>query len=614
MSSLRRPFRLNVGFIIHQEVGSTYEFPFKVERALLGVDLELRALTGTITVSRTPQGLLMMGDFAAETTADCARCLRQFNQPLTWTFTELYAFTEKSVSDSGLLVPEDAQIDLQPLMRDYALLEIPITPICRRGCRGLCPVCGQDLNTHDCGHRPDASSSEFAALKDFLKQKPPMQGAAQRGVLPGTAMDHTQEMPPNRQFILKIAGAALAAAVLAVAFYLRAIYNLTHIDFGNTNFVFFWLAGRMSLMGENPYNTIQWLAAHDAYGVAWRPNAIFPYPLPLAYFMAPLGLLSLAAAYFTWQILSQVIIALTVWSLLRRWSDSRFTRLLIPLTFSLLFFGPVYLTLQIGALGAFTLVVLLAAMSAMEHQRSLLAGLLLSLTILKPSQAAPILALAGIWLLSRRDWKAIQGGLLGSLALVILGLLRDPLWISKFGGASQVVLDRTLGIQSNTFGFAYLACQRNLVCMWIVGGAASVLALGLGGFYLWRNRGWLTPWEAFNIIIPVSFVTSVYLWSYDQAPYVIPIVWIAASLVKRTKIYAWAFIFLILLVAVSFGAVIVQANTRQDFTSILTTALVLGLSLLLSRAERDLPAALRAGAISHASLGSRRPPDLGGKS
>ena len=133
-----------------------------------GPDLELRELAGVTKVGRTTQGLLFTASFTAQTTVDCVRCLQPCDLNLRWTFTELYAFREKSVSESELIVPEDAQIDLQPLIREYALLEIPISPICRQDCRGLCPVCGQDLNVRDCGHRPLADVSPFSALKRLL--------------------------------------------------------------------------------------------------------------------------------------------------------------------------------------------------------------------------------------------------------------------------------------------------------------------------------------------------------------------------------------------------------------------------------------------------------------
>jgi uncharacterized protein len=168
MPSPRKPFRLNVGFIIHEEVGYSHDFPFDFDKITIGDDLELRLFKGNASIGRTPQGLLLQGEFNARTALECVRCLNEFDQPLAWTLTELYAFDKRSVTDSGLILPEDAHIDLTPLIRDYAFLEMPISPICRPDCKGLCPVCGENLNERDCGHHPEGSNSPFAVLKDLL--------------------------------------------------------------------------------------------------------------------------------------------------------------------------------------------------------------------------------------------------------------------------------------------------------------------------------------------------------------------------------------------------------------------------------------------------------------
>jgi len=168
MANPRKPFRFNVGFIISEEVGYTHLFPFDFDTIQLGDDLELQDFQGTAQVSRTPQGLLVQGGFSGRTTIECVRCLTDFSQPLQWDLTELYAFTKKSVTDSGLLIPEDAHLDLEPLLREYALLEVPIKPLCREDCKGLCPVCGENLNERDCGHRPEEDTSPFADLKNLL--------------------------------------------------------------------------------------------------------------------------------------------------------------------------------------------------------------------------------------------------------------------------------------------------------------------------------------------------------------------------------------------------------------------------------------------------------------
>ena len=145
MSNPRKPFRINVGFIIHEEVGYSHEIPFDLEKVKLD-DLELQNLTGSVTIDRTPQGLFVQGKFSADTILECVRCLKEFCYPLHWEFSELYAFTPKDVSESGLVLPEDAHIDLAPLLREYALLEVPINPLHDPVCKGLCIECGQDLN------------------------------------------------------------------------------------------------------------------------------------------------------------------------------------------------------------------------------------------------------------------------------------------------------------------------------------------------------------------------------------------------------------------------------------------------------------------------------------
>jgi len=167
MPNPRKPFRINVGFIIHEEVGYSHEIPFELDKVRLD-DLELQNLQGSVDIGRTPQGFVVRGEFSSSTNLECVRCLREFTYPLNWEITELYAFSKKSVSESGLLLPDDAHIDLAPLLREYALLEIPISPLHRPDCKGLCPECGQDLNIRDCGHRPQEDESPFAKLKDLL--------------------------------------------------------------------------------------------------------------------------------------------------------------------------------------------------------------------------------------------------------------------------------------------------------------------------------------------------------------------------------------------------------------------------------------------------------------
>lgn len=152
MSQPPHLLRLNVGFIANQPIGYNRDFDFDCPTLTLNPDFSLVQFHGTANISRTPQGLLVQADFTADTPVECVRCLETFDQALQTHFDDLYAFNINQASESGLLYPEDGNIDLEPLVRDYLILEIPIGPICQPACKGLCAECGANLNRATCEH------------------------------------------------------------------------------------------------------------------------------------------------------------------------------------------------------------------------------------------------------------------------------------------------------------------------------------------------------------------------------------------------------------------------------------------------------------------------------
>jgi uncharacterized protein len=168
MANPRKPFRINVGFIVHEEIGYSHSFPLEYEKAVFGDDLTLDNFNAMIIIDRAQQGLIVQGEFSGDTTLECVRCLKLYTQHLHGEWTELYAFNEKSISESGLLMPEDGHLDFTPVLREYALLEVPIKALCKPDCKGLCMECGQDLNEKDCGHSQDEDDSPFSVLKKLL--------------------------------------------------------------------------------------------------------------------------------------------------------------------------------------------------------------------------------------------------------------------------------------------------------------------------------------------------------------------------------------------------------------------------------------------------------------
>ncbi|MFM8423702.1 MAG: glycosyltransferase family 87 protein, partial [Chloroflexota bacterium] len=372
----------------------------------------------------------------------------------------------------------------------------------------------------------------------------------------------------------KLVNLFLTLLALGILIFARVQVSLG-FDVPNSNFSFFWLAGRMILDGQNPYDETQYLAGHDANSMDWRPNNIFPYPLPLTLFCIPLGFFSMQTAYVIWQVVTLLLIALTIYILLRHWQDKSHHNMLVPIFFFLLFWGPLYLTTHAGTFSIFSLLVLLGAILLLEKDKSLLAGIVLALTMLKPPQGLTILLLAGVWFLARRDWKAIIGVGIGGLVILIVGLIQDPQWIQKFLGAGDAVMARTLGVHSNVWAFAYLACDGASPCSTLLGGTLSLSLLGGASLLLWRNQAKWSAWEAMNVIIPVAFMSTIYLWAYDQLPYILPIVWIVGTLTQKQRNIILAFIFLILLDLISIFAIVQQALTDKDLWSLGTTLLVM---------------------------------------
>ncbi len=167
MSDTHSLLRLNVGFIVHQGIGYYRDFDFNLPQVTIEPDLSLTALTGVVRVSRTPQGLLLEAKLQANTPAECVRCLEMFTLPLQTDFSELYAFDKRSVTDSGLILPENGYINLAPLLRDFMILEIPIRPLCQPDCKGLCPECGTNLNLSSCEHLLSNGSGHFDSLQSL---------------------------------------------------------------------------------------------------------------------------------------------------------------------------------------------------------------------------------------------------------------------------------------------------------------------------------------------------------------------------------------------------------------------------------------------------------------
>jgi uncharacterized protein len=165
----RHPLRLNVGFLLHQGVGTNRSFDFDHPSVHIG-ELNVADLRGSIRFSRTAQGLYAQGNLKAETQVECVRCLEMFSQGLTIRIDDLFVYPPGQSADPLLSIPETGILDLNPLAREYLVLDVPLRPVCRPDCKGLCPECGNNLNLAPCNHPTAEVDPRLSDLKSLLPQ------------------------------------------------------------------------------------------------------------------------------------------------------------------------------------------------------------------------------------------------------------------------------------------------------------------------------------------------------------------------------------------------------------------------------------------------------------
>lgn len=110
-------------------------------------------------------------DLRCDCTLNCSRCLVPFQYPLTiQSVARQYIYdlpTEELPSDEEVFyIKKGASvIDIKPFIREEIVLHFPDFPVCSAGCKGLCSICGTNLNLSQCACRKGSSNNPFSGLK-----------------------------------------------------------------------------------------------------------------------------------------------------------------------------------------------------------------------------------------------------------------------------------------------------------------------------------------------------------------------------------------------------------------------------------------------------------------
>lgn len=163
-----RVLKLNVGFLLSLGPGNIRDVPFEIEDPVqIADDLVANAITGSLRLSRTKEGLLVQTHLIVTVDRECARCLTGFEQSIPVSVEELYAYPTP-LPETEFFIGQDGKLDLAPLLRAEILIALSHREYCREDCKGLCPVCGINRNEASCTCEADLIDPRMAVLKQLL--------------------------------------------------------------------------------------------------------------------------------------------------------------------------------------------------------------------------------------------------------------------------------------------------------------------------------------------------------------------------------------------------------------------------------------------------------------
>ena len=167
---------INVSQLLKLPIGATREYDIDEP---VRISDNTPVVRGSVSLLRTNRGILVTGRLEVDVELTCARCLNQFSQPLTLSIEEEYFPSIDILTGAPIGAPEDEPgaftiddnniLDLGEAIRQYSLLAVPIKPLCREDCPGLCPVCGANLSVVSCDCPRDNPDPRLRILEDSQK-------------------------------------------------------------------------------------------------------------------------------------------------------------------------------------------------------------------------------------------------------------------------------------------------------------------------------------------------------------------------------------------------------------------------------------------------------------
>ncbi len=169
----------NVAQLLKEAVGASRDF--KAEGATLDLaEAQTGPVNGTVKLTRTNRSILVQAKLRVSAKFECSRCLKEVEQLLKINIEEEFFPTLDVVTGKAVALPEEPgvftidenhMLDMTEAVRQYLLLALPMKPLCRPDCAGICPDCGQDLNEGACGCRTNEIDPRWAKLAQLTSPR-----------------------------------------------------------------------------------------------------------------------------------------------------------------------------------------------------------------------------------------------------------------------------------------------------------------------------------------------------------------------------------------------------------------------------------------------------------
>ncbi|MFB9473401.1 YceD family protein [Nonomuraea salmonea] len=127
------------------------------------VELDLR-------LEAVMEGVLVSGTAQAPLAGECARCLDPVSSEIQVDLQELFFYSDEDASEEDSLLDGEL-LDLEPTFRDAVVLALPLSPVCREDCAGLCAECGVKLAEAGDDHGHEKIDARWASLQGLITDK-----------------------------------------------------------------------------------------------------------------------------------------------------------------------------------------------------------------------------------------------------------------------------------------------------------------------------------------------------------------------------------------------------------------------------------------------------------